>query len=56
MPHKAYGSKQTAYSTAAATIMNDYSKPELKSSRLKLSTVYYSFNSIYFNLHLTGCF
>lgn len=31
-------------------------KPELKSSGLKLSTVCYSFNSICFNLHLTGCF
>lgn len=38
MPHKVYGSKQTAYSTAAATIMNNFSKPQLKGSMLIFST------------------
>lgn len=30
MPHKVCGSKQAAYSTAAATTMNDFSKPQLE--------------------------
>lgn len=56
MPHKVCGSKQTAYSTAAATIMNDFSKPQLEGSMLILSTVYYSFKSICFNFSLDWLF